>query len=260
MNNLLSYKNLDPDQLYYKFPEGSMTFFFVPDTTNLYLAPYPTNHQDMLVDDDDLFDDVYGNLEWGSKQRKEWASRGKALELTNSVLGRIAAVGEDFVVSFWKKPPINDLKGFVAKLFEKFPTLARRKDAIIIVAPQTAPYNLSGKKLNPDDTIAAAETPATSKEKKFQIGGNVYSLQDLQSLRAAVHTKSMAFGDPLAVLCHPDMKKYPMLAGYTPADCGGEHGDVRSTHPEKWRQAGRQIDPYLYKYGETFKEFFEKQK
>lgn len=257
MDNLLTYKSLDPDQLYYRFPEGSMTFFYVPSTGNLYMAPYPTNHQDMLVDDDDLFDDVYGDLEWGTRERREWASRGKALTLTDAVLGRIAAVGEDFVVSFWRNPPRNHLKEFLSKLFQKYPTLSRRKDAIIVVAPQTAPYNLAGKPLNPNDTVAQAETPAISKEKKYQIAGNAYSLQDLQNLRAAIHTKSMAYGDPLAILCHQDMAKYPELAGFRPASCG-EKGDLRKTHPEKWRQAGKNIDPYLYKYGETFKEFFGK--
>ena len=255
-NNLLSYKSLDPDELYYKFSEGSMTFFFVPTTGNLYLAPYPTNHQDMLIEDDDLFDDVYGDLEWGTKERREWASRGKALALTPTLLGRISAVGEDFVVSFWKSPPQKHLHSFLEKLFQRFPTLARRKDAIIVVAPETAPYSLSGRAL--DDTVAQAETPQTSKEKKFQIGGNVYSLQDLQNLRGAVHTKSGQYGDPLAVLCHPDMAKYPMLAGYKPAGCG-ETGTVRPTHPSNWRRSGREKgSPYIYSYGETFKDFFEK--
>lgn len=258
MNKLSTYKKLDPDQLYYKYPEGSITFFFVPDTSNLYVAPFPTSHQDMLIDDDDLFDDVYGNLEWGSRERKEWASRSKALELTNSMLGRIAAVGEDFIISFWNKPNKNYLKEFVAKLFGKFPVLSKKKDSIIVIAPQTEPYNLLGNKVV--DTVFDADTIVVSKEKKFKIGGKMYSLQDLQDLRAAIHTKNMSFGDPFVVLCHPDIDKYPMLAGYKPSSCGSDNTEIRATHPANWRKIGRQQgSPYTYSYGETFKQFIDKQ-
>lgn len=244
----MNYKDLDPDQLYYKFPEGSITFFFVPSSGNLYTKPYPTNHQDMLIDDDELFDDVYGDLEWGSRERRNWASRGKALELTNTLLGRIAAVGEDFVVSFWREPPKEHLQQFLNELFEKYPILDKKKDSVIVVTPKSTPYSLSGKPV--DDTVTPKETPQNSK-KEFKIDGKMYSLQDLQNLRSAVHTKSFLYGDPMTVLCHPDMDKYPALSGYKLANC-----DPTPQKRQSWKDAGRQAGlPYVYSYGESFKDF-----
>ena len=125
MQTLTAYKNLDPDKLYWDYPNGSLTFFYVPNSGNLYAEPYPKNHQEML-EDDDLFDDVYGDVDYNPNQREELSSRGQALKLTNCLLGRIGAVGEDFVISFWSNPPKNYLNDFLVELFKKLAEISPR--------------------------------------------------------------------------------------------------------------------------------------
>lgn len=255
MNNLFFYKDLDPDVLYNNYPEGSLTFFYVPNSGNLYAAPYPTNHRNMLIEDDDVFEDVYGDFEFTSEQRTKWASRGIVLQKTNCIVGRIAAVGEDIVLSLWSNPPKKDLVNFLTKLFKKYPQLEKKKENIVIVTVNGGePYSLGGKPVK--DTIKPVDTLVSKTIKKFKINGIDYSLQELQALRASLHTQTNK--SALSILCHPDIEKYPELNGYKPSGCGNIT-NVRQSHPAKWRDAAQKANvPYVYSYGESFRLFLRK--
>lgn len=255
MQNLIKYKDIDPDRIYYKFPEGSLTFFYVPNSGNLYIKPYPTSHQDMLIDDDDMFEDVYGDLEWNSKERKEWSSRGVVLSKTNTIMGRLGAVGDNFVLSFWNDPT-EYLNGFLNKLYKKFPALSEQKNKTIVVAPigstnYKKPYLLSGGGI---EDQASSKTNPEDVKKKFVIAGRTFSIEDIRKLRASLH---MGHDTTVtAVLCHPDLNKYPELAGYRPSYCGNIQTQTRDNHPSNWRQAAKKHNLYAYGENFSFKDFF----
>lgn len=274
--NITVYKRLDPDSLYYRYPEGSTTFFFVPKSDNLYLQPYPTSHEDMLADDDDLFEDVYADFlrttPLNSRVRRELASRGQALAKGRAILGRIALDGMMPLIAFWENTtPIvtpENVQAFLKALYKKLPPFKEYKDNTVLLMPGHEPVTVTtflGGRVSPQRAIKlkplAAPPAADRDEKKYEIGGNSYSLADLQALRAASHTNGYTRpGLPhwRSVLCHDDIFKYPELDAYRPNACGKGDRPLRPTHPAMWRRAGLDagIWPPPYDYGESFKAFF----
>lgn len=274
--NLSAYNNVTPDTLYNE-GKTSITFFYT--NGKIYDKPFPTNHQDML-EDDEVFDAVYPKfmdekdlelrkkglkgetLEKAlAKALKPYQSRGTASQ--HSVLGRFGIYGNDMVISFWRSVHDPDVKLALDALLKKYPQI--KKAEVIVTGADAKTENPEGKpvllskllnikgaqKVIPD----ILQKPKDYDLKKYNIGGSLYSLKELGKLRAVTHTKrnydpSMP-SDPFAVLCHPDMQKYPELANYMPNCKGGFSTMLRATHPANWRQQGRANDlPYLYSYGE----------
>lgn len=260
------YARIDPDDLYYEYPNGSTTFFFVSKSGNLYVKPYPTNHQEMLTDDDDLFREVYAEFlkktPMTGRVRTEMASRGKALRQGDAILGRIALDGMTPIIAFWNSRPIGfpDVKAnvgaFLNALYKKLPAFRKFQSKTVLVLPGEPPVTVAtftgagASEPSPEREITQ-KAPVARKKRAvkaapaptFVIDGTSYILSDLQAMRAAVHTR----GTTHPALCHPDIDKYPELAGYKPASCGKGSGTLRATHPQRWRQAGREAGfPYLY--------------
>lgn len=254
MEDLSDFNNVNPDTIYDFAPDGSMTFFYIPQSKNLHIQPYPTSHRDMM-EDDDIADDVYPNQRISQQDK----SRGRILQKTNVLLGRIGAYGGQFCITLWSHPTNEILGNFLAKLYKLYPAFQKIQDKTVVVFPGEAHYLtslLGGNKPNPQRAVKLKKTQDTPKQidtKKYEIDHGLYSLSDLQALRSAIHTKAnTGFGDPMQILCHPDMDKYPELAGYRPATCGKGSANLRATHPENWRRKARELGfPYVYSYGEN---------
>jgi hypothetical protein len=260
--DLLDYKGVDPDTIYHP---GSWTFLFT-ESGHLYMKPHPIAHRDLLQQDE-IFADIYPGRKVNAKQRSQLSSRGQVLEFTKTIVGRIGALGDTLIMALWNENVDQQLFGkFLSVLFKEYPSFQQIVDRMIVVTPKWTKLlsdiigskpvkravSLKGKKKT------LADTPNVSADTKFDIGGKGYTLHDLQQLRAAIHTKTPipGVGDPYAVLCHPDLAKYPVLVGYRPATCG-EESPLRPSHPSMWRQAGQQTGlPYLNRYGEGFSEWF----
>lgn len=250
------YRELDPDDLY---KPGSMTFFYVPHSKNLYVEPYPTSHRDMLSDNDDLFDDVYGGRSVTSRQRASLVSRGQALENSDALLGRIGAAGDAIVIAFWNDPQPEHFGNFLDKLFRQYPHFRQVQDKVLVVRANQPPVMLvdligpGERPPRPKRAIQMAPERPASDRKVFEIDGQKYSLSDLQQLRASIHTKGPVNHLPpaMSVLCHPDLANYPELQGYKPAGCHGPAPAGAIKGPAAWRHAGRAAGlPYIYSYGE----------
>lgn len=268
--NISVYAKMDPDSLYYKYPDGSNTFFFLPKSGELVMQPYPTNHQDMLTEDDDLFQTVFANFlkttPLTGRVRRELASRGQALAHGDAILGRIGLDRMTPLIAFWESPrvPVNTttVGAFLNALYRKLPAFKQFQDKTVLLIPGQRPVTVAeftgattAAGPSPERQVALKQPPKPrqKKAKTYMIDGQRYSLAELQAMRAAVHTR----GQTHPALCHPDLDKYPELSGYKPATCGGKGGgELRSTHPQRWRQAGWQAGiPYVYtpEHDESFK-------
>jgi hypothetical protein len=277
------YNSVDPDVLYENFPDGSITFYYVPASGKLYIEQYPTAHHDMM-DDPALFKDVYADLlktePYSRQLHKRYAGlgvRSRALIEGRALLGRIALDGATPIITFWRHTKIptdqSTLAGFFKALYAKMPAFKQFQANTVLKLvgepPVTVAQFLGGDapqravRLKPQAPPISA--PVEDKdEKKYDIGGHLYSVSDLQHLRAAVHTK----GDPgpglprnpYGVLCHPDLAKHG-LERYRPnSGCPDEKPrELRPTHPAVWRRKGLEagIWPPPYDYGEAldFKTF-----
>jgi hypothetical protein len=272
--NISVYKGMDPDTLYYNYPNGSNTFFYLPKSGQLVMQPYPTNHQDMLTEDDDLFREVFATFlkttPYNGRVRREMSSRGKALAHGDAILGRIALDKMTPLIAFWENTNLSVnttvVGAFLNALYKKLPAFKGFQDKTVLLLPGRPPVTVA--------TFTGAEVAAPSPEREivqkapvarkkravkaapspaYVIDGTSYTLSDLQAMRAAVHTK----GTTHPALCHPDIDKYPELAGYKPSTCGEKGGGtLRATHPQRWRQAGREAGfPYLYtpEHADNFK-------
>jgi hypothetical protein len=138
------YSSLDPDEIY---KPGSQTFFYVPASGNLYVEPFPTNHRDMLENNDELFFELYPDLKKRFKtpgldpelvraQRANLSSRGQALARTNALLGRIGAAGDAICIVFWTDPTPEVFGNFLSKLFAKFTQFRAIQDKVVVVSPR----------------------------------------------------------------------------------------------------------------------------
>ena len=252
--NISAYKNVDPDGLYYHFPDGSQTFFFIPKQDVLYMQPYPTNHQEMLSENKELFQMVYSKFlqknTLDGRLRNALTSRQQALIHGEAALGRIALDGMTPLIAFWKSEttPVTPklVRNFLKALYKKLPAFKNFESSTVLLIPGQIPITVS------DFTKSKSESPAREltlkplvkkSSKKFIINGGVYTLGDLQNMRADVHTRG--YTDP--ILCHPDLDKYPELIGYKPASCRKIDMSLRTTHPQNWRKIGRNNNlPYLY--------------
>ena len=261
------YNEFDPDSL---LKPGSMTFFYTPDSKNLYVKPYPISHKDMLEDDDDLFHDVYPNKKVNDKQRETLSSRGQALLYSNVLMGRIGVSGDNIIIAVWSDPSPELFNGFLVKLFEIHPHFKNIQDKVVIVTAKkqakmlndfmgTTPKKVVKKKVA-SKIPKVLQAPVQDETAKYKIDGQNYSLADLQRLRVSIHSQASSLhNDAYSVLCHPDLEKYPELNGYRPASCSSFQ-PIRKTHPGNWRAAARTSGlPYIYSYGEgfTFKDWIE---
>lgn len=165
------YKKFDPDTLYYHYPNGSLTFFYIPNSQKLYVKKYPTNHQEMLIENDDLFNDVFGDylkkngLTKNSRTRRELESRGSALTKGYGILGRIGFDSTTPLIAFWKSEttPMDDLaiKQFLAVLFKNLPGIEGFKSKCVLLLPNREPVTIEsflGEK---------SDYNSEKKEKKF---------------------------------------------------------------------------------------------
>lgn len=128
--NLSVYAGIDPDTIYNKGGD-SLTFFY---TGRMYTQPYPTNHDDMLRDNPEMFYDVFPDfkevlpqnligqfLSFGRSSnnprlesilqqvgldpfevRQTNGSRGKALKFGDALLGRVGELYGDLVMALWQ--------------------------------------------------------------------------------------------------------------------------------------------------------------
>jgi hypothetical protein len=260
--DISAYRGFDPDKIYYDLPDGSTTFFFLPKSGTLYTKPYPITHEDMLKDeeDDDIFREVFAEYlkttPYNSRVRRELASRGKALAYGDAILGRIGLDGMTPLIAFWEsRTPVNTttVGAFLNALYKKLPTFKKFQEQTVLLLPEQAPVTVAmftgAKTAAPSPEREIAQRPVRKRKAKpvdaktFVIDGRSYTLSDLQAMRAAVHTR----GETHPTLCHPDIDRYPELAGYKPATCGDQTRSLRATHPQRWRQAGREAGfPYLY--------------
>ncbi len=264
--DLTAYKGVDPDTLYHN-ADNKITFFYVPDEDELLYDDEGYNtHQDMLQKDDDgddmVFDMVFSQYaDWPDYKKRPLRSRKQALKHTNCILGRLAHYQNDLIVAVWNPLSDPNINKFKAKLLQTFPHL--KKQAVVLVGKDQKPtlLNAAAKPVAQGprkgigfDRNAAAEANI----KKFNIGGKSYSLSDMHHLRVSIHTKSMPLDVVQGVLCHPDMDNYPELRGYR-IKCPTDKMPERvPTNRERWRTAAREIDPYMFKYGESFADFFFK--
>lgn len=258
------YKKFDPDTLYYDYPNGSLTFFYIPNSQKLYVKKYPTNHQEMLIENDDLFNDVFGDylkrngLTKNSRTRRELESRGSALTKGYGILGRIGFDYTTPLIAFWKSETTSmdesTIKQLLAVLFENLPGIEGFKSKCVLLLPNREPITIEsflGEKSDFNSEKKREEIPQPKKD-QFEIDGRNYSLADLQNMRAEVHTK----GKINPVLCHPDIDKYPELSGYKPVNCSGR--STRSSSASNWRDAARRLNIPVFT-SESFKEWLEAQ-
>ena len=128
--DLTVYAGIDPDDIY-NAGGNSLTFFY---TGNMYAMPYPTNHDDMLRENRELFFDVFPDLEGNlplslipdflsfggmtnnprleaaiqqagldpDEVRRVRGSRGKALQFGDALLGRVGDYQGDLVMALWQ--------------------------------------------------------------------------------------------------------------------------------------------------------------
>jgi len=128
--DLSVYAGIDPDTIYNAGGE-SLTFFY---TGTMYVRPYPTNHDDMLREDSEMFYDVFPDLKRVLPQsligdflsfgrssnsprlesilqqvglnpfevRQIGGSRGKALKFGDALLGRVGELHGDLVMALWQ--------------------------------------------------------------------------------------------------------------------------------------------------------------
>lgn len=269
--NISVYKGMDPDDLYYKFPDHVITFYFIPKSGNLHTVAYPENHQDMLLADDDLIREVFPKRLLQIQQhrnvgedgairlmKRDDVGRGQALSWGEALLGRIALDNMTPLIAFWKgdNVPLDTatIGAFLNALYRKMPHFKKFQDTTVLLLPGQPPVTVAtytGAKpaaTSPEREIAQRQARKRAakpkvKETTFMIDGQNYTLSDLQAMRAAVHKSGVTH----PALCHPDLAHYPELAGYRPNTCGKAGGTLRPTHPQNWRQAGREAGfPYLY--------------
>lgn len=149
--DISAYRGFDPDKLYYDYPTGSTTFFFLPKSGTLYTEPYPTNHAEMLSENEDLFREVFAKyLEtnpFGSRVRREMSSRGKALAYGDAVLGRIALDGMTPLIAFWESSriPANTtiVGAFLNALYKKLPAFKRFQEQTVLLLPGQSPVTVA---------------------------------------------------------------------------------------------------------------------
>jgi len=128
--DLSVYAGIDPDTIY-NAGGDSLTFFY---TGTMYARPYPTNHDDMLREDSEMFYDVFPDLKrvlppnmigdflsYGRSSnnprlesmiqqagldpfevRQTGGSRGKALKFGDALLGRVGELHGDVVMALWQ--------------------------------------------------------------------------------------------------------------------------------------------------------------
>jgi hypothetical protein len=248
--NLGIYSDIDPDALY---TNNSITLLYIPREDRLWFEPYPASHQDMLYDDD-IFADVFP----GIKPEKRLRSRGQAVK--HAILGRFGIYGGDYFLSFWNPLADHNVRKAIEAFFADFPKLNALYEKIIVTGMVTmnkpdkpvilADYMLSGSKPAHSDVSLQIDTPKIDKTiVKYTINGRMYSLADLQNMRASMHGKAN-YQHP--VLCHSDMEKYPELKGYKPVNCDDRGGAF--TKRGYARQVARDLGyPYMYSYGEWVK-------
>lgn len=217
----------DPDTIYY-YAKDPITFIFVPPN-KMFTDQYPETHEDLLAKKDVRYA-VYGALP------SRW-SRSSALHY--AILGRAVVHKDHLYVSTWQgdinpKPYAQEIVNQISKELPnyQFVLFKTENQEIIEVQP-----NSIGK------------TSSTSKtNQSYLIDGKSYSIKDLNDKRIKAHMGQI---DP--ILCHPDLDKYPELSGYKPSTCN-KTSELRNTHPQNWRRQSQ--DSYLYKYGESFKNWF----
>lgn len=167
--DLAAYNKLDPDSIY---KPGSMTFFYIPQNGNLHVQPYPTNHRDMLEDEDDptVFFDVYPELKRArvtDQQRASLSSRGQALLKSQALLGRIGVAGDAICIIFWTDPTSEKFGGFLTKLFDKFKQFRDAQDKVVVVTPGQGAKSLTEMIGGPPAKRAVAtRKPAAPRKKK----------------------------------------------------------------------------------------------
>jgi hypothetical protein len=255
---------VDPDSLY---GPNSLTFIYVPDSNNLYVGKYPETHKDILQDNPKIFDDVFFGYTRKaiSDELKQFGWRRTALEYSRAILGRIspttktvgvkrAARQNVIVIALWEGE--NDafnkqnVKKLINQINEKYPIFANLEEYLVgfNARPILVSDFLNDKQssVNPS-RIIAQDTRMSNDEvtKKFSIGGKMYSLADLRTLRSDLHVRN----DQAAkiILCHPDIDRYPELVGYKAPKCDQNPTGFRKTHPQNWRQAARTVGmPYIY--------------
>lgn len=285
--DLSAYKKINPDTIYHD-GLSSITFFYIPRTKEFFAQPYPANHQEMLQDDEDLFNAVYPGLEDKidldlrnkglrgnnldnalEKALEPYKSRGPASE--RAVLGRFGMLNNDLVISLWRSVDDPESKEALQTLVKKYPIVANTMTFVTGADAKT--FVPEGKPVLLTDLLGQTKVasksipdllakPKDSGVKKYKIGGSWYSLEDLAALRGTTHTKTnynpSLPSNPFSVLCHPDLRKYPELSAYIP-NCpssvskGLNPNMVRPTHPAMWRQKAKEIGKYAYDYGEFVK-------
>jgi hypothetical protein len=169
ISELAAFNSLDPDSIY---KPGSMTFFYIPQTGVLHAQPYPTNHRDMLSDEDDptVFFDVYPELKRArvtDQQRASLSSRGQALQKSQALLGRIGAYDTSICIIFWTNPSPQVFGGFLTKLFDKFKQFRDIQDKVVVIAPGQGAKSLTDMIGGaPAKRAVATKKPAAPRKKK----------------------------------------------------------------------------------------------
>lgn len=250
--NIETYTGYDPDQIYYRHPDMSLTFFFMPETKELIMRPYPEAHWEMLQDEE-VFDSVYRtylmNRTLTRKEKQELQHRTPALIHGDGLAGRLGFDRATPIVAFWdsKKEEVNkaNVTAFFEALFKNKPQFAQFINSIVIVLPGGKPIlaiDYLGKKADDKPQVKAVKKKV---DKKYVIDGQSYKLSDLQNMRADVHSKNVTH----PALCSKDLLKYPELMGYRPSTCD----DIARPSRLSWQQAARQARVPIYSDSVEFK-------
>ncbi len=287
--DLSVYSGIDPDDIY-NAGGNSLTFFY---TGRMYAMPYPTNHDDMLRENRQLFYDVFPDLEgvlppsmigdflsFGratNNPRLEAAirqarmnpdeirlvggSRGKALKFGDALLGRVGDYQGDLVMALWQptenewfeealgdprflgpiRAAFRGLNDMVVVGMGEEPQFWRTLKGEPVEEPQPQP-------VNPATTDTALAAGDETVKKKYRIGGQDYTLDELGTMRGQLHSSPRMSDDwarASSVLCSDDLWNYPELRSFRPAICGPRPGEEWAPRPrssaEKWLDKTREL-------------------
>lgn len=260
----------DPDRIYYIIPNMSVTFIYSPRSGKLYAEKNPMTHGEML-EDEECFRDVFGR-DAPAQFRMTYGTRLQALA-HGALLGRIGLKEDGTpIVALWDGDgnTHTNVVNLIHALQERLPRYRPYWSKAKLYIPGTNPLLVSdytGEHYAATPT-AQALPHNTRTERQYEINGVLYTVSDLQALRAAMHSRAHlrpGMPDPQSVLCHPDLLKYPEVKDYRPMSCDGIHTPLRPTHAANWRQMGRAV-PWagnrlglaVHDYGEQldFRSFF----
>jgi len=258
--DLSPYKDINPDEIYHN-SDYKITFFYLPEKDEIiYSKAGYESHEDMLQiadsGSDKIFDAIFPGVP--NNKKSTLRSRGQVLAHTNRIVGRFGALHHDMIVSLWN--PLTDpaIPAFEKKLLETFPKL--KKVDIIIVGADNQPRVMnvgtadnSKKKVEDEKEEVKEEMPV----KRFSIDGQNYTFEELRQYRLLVHNAAGRSKDiARAILCHPDMKKYPEVNSLIPGTCPPSRTAEPVVASLPTKRKPRLRDYGLVGYGESFQEFY----